>query len=69
MYTYPNSPSQSKKETVKQITIELELDKTGEQITVELASDEAKRLDNYCNQTGKVAKDVIRELIQGITLI
>jgi hypothetical protein len=69
VYTYPNSPSQSKKETVKQITIELELDKTGEQITVELASDEAKRLDNYCNQTGKVAKDVIRELIQGITLI
>ncbi|WP_404827084.1 hypothetical protein [Dendronalium phyllosphericum] len=69
MYTYPNSPSQSKKETVKRITIELELDKTGEQITVELASDEAKRLDNYCNQTGKVAKDVIRELIQGITLI
>lgn len=68
MYKFPSFPSPSKKEPVKQITIELELDKAGEQITVELALDEAKRLDNYCNQTGKVAKDVIRELIQGITL-
>lgn len=69
MYKLPNFPSPSQKEPVKQDTIELELDKADEQITVELALDEANILDDYCNQTGKVAKDVIRELIQGITLI
>jgi hypothetical protein len=36
------------------------------QITVDLVLDEAKKLENYCNQTGKAAKDVIQELIQGL---
>jgi len=38
------------------------------QITIDLPSDEAKALENYCNQTGKATKDVIRELIQGLNL-
>jgi predicted DNA-binding protein len=33
-------------------------------ITVNLASDEAKKLENYCDQTGRAATDVIRELIR-----
>ncbi len=37
---------------------------TGKQITLDLTADEAKKLEEYCQQTGKTATDVIRELIQ-----
>lgn len=33
------------------------------QITINLTSDEAKKLEEYCKQTGKTATAVIRELI------
>ena len=36
------------------------------QIIVDLTSDEAKKLENYCEQTGKAETDVIRELIRGL---
>ncbi|KAB8333598.1 CopG family transcriptional regulator [Scytonema tolypothrichoides VB-61278] len=35
-------------------------------ITVNLASAEAATLEKYCNQTGRPATDVIRELIRGL---
>ena len=35
-------------------------------ITVNLASDEAQNLEKYCEQTGRPAIDVIRELIQAL---
>lgn len=35
-------------------------------ITVNLASAEATTLKNYCNQTGRPATDVIRELIRNL---
>ncbi|MBW4614960.1 MAG: CopG family transcriptional regulator [Desmonostoc vinosum HA7617-LM4] len=35
-----------------------------QQITVSLTLDEAQSLDNYCQQTGKAAIDVIQELIR-----
>lgn len=36
-------------------------------ITVNLASNEAENLEKYCDQTGRPATDVIRELIRGLT--
>ncbi|MEA5507704.1 CopG family transcriptional regulator [Halotia branconii] len=35
-------------------------------ITVNLATQEAEKLDKYCQQTGRPATDVIRELIRGL---
>jgi predicted DNA-binding protein len=35
-------------------------------ITVNLAAQEAERLEIYCQQTGRPATDVIRELIRGL---
>jgi hypothetical protein len=35
-------------------------------ITVNLTITEAKMLDSYCDQTGRAATDVIRELIRGL---
>lgn len=35
-------------------------------ITVNLALDEAKKLEKYFDQTGRPATDVIRELIRGL---
>ncbi|MEH2210857.1 CopG family transcriptional regulator [Nostoc sp.] len=35
-------------------------------ITINLTSDEAQNLEKYCEQTGKLAIDVIRELIQAL---
>lgn len=35
-------------------------------ITINLALDEAKKLEKYCGQTGRPATDVIRELIRGL---
>lgn len=35
-------------------------------ITVNLASTEVQALDNYCNETGRPATDVIRELIRSL---
>jgi predicted DNA-binding protein len=35
-------------------------------ITVNLAVQEAEKLDKYCQQTGRPATDVIRELIRGL---
>ncbi|MDZ8086473.1 MAG: CopG family transcriptional regulator [Nostoc sp. DedQUE12b] len=35
-------------------------------ITINLASDEAQNLEKYCEQTGKLPIDVIRELIQAL---
>ncbi len=35
-------------------------------ITVNLAAQEAEKLDQYCQQTGRPATDVIRELIRGL---
>ncbi|MBW4504632.1 MAG: CopG family transcriptional regulator [Scytonema hyalinum WJT4-NPBG1] len=37
-------------------------------ITVNLAAQEAEKLENYCGQTGRPATDVIRELIRGLPL-
>ncbi|MEH1911274.1 ribbon-helix-helix domain-containing protein [Nostoc sp.] len=37
-------------------------------ITINLASNEAKNLENYCEQTGRPATDVIRELIRALPL-
>lgn len=36
-------------------------------ITVNLASNEAENLEKYCDQTGRPATDVIRELIRGLS--
>ncbi|MDJ0736178.1 MAG: CopG family transcriptional regulator [Nostocaceae cyanobacterium] len=35
-------------------------------ITVNLAAQEADKLEKYCQQTGRPATDVIRELIRGL---
>ncbi|NWF61844.1 MAG: CopG family transcriptional regulator [Fischerella sp.] len=37
-------------------------------ITVNLALNEANKLEKYCNQTGRAATDVIRELIRGLPI-
>jgi hypothetical protein len=37
-------------------------------ITVNLASVEAEKLGNFCDNTGRPATDVIRELIRGLPL-
>lgn len=37
-------------------------------ITVNLAVQEADKLEKYCQQTGRPATDVIRELIRGLPL-
>lgn len=37
-------------------------------ITVNLATQEAEKLDKYCQQTGRPATDVIRELIRSLPL-
>jgi predicted DNA-binding protein len=37
-------------------------------ITVNLATQEAEKLEKYCQQTGRPATDVIRELIRGLPL-
>jgi predicted DNA-binding protein len=37
-------------------------------ITVNLASQEADKLEKYCQQTGRPATDVIRELIRKLPL-
>ncbi|WGV26260.1 CopG family transcriptional regulator [Halotia branconii] len=34
-----------------------------QQIAIDLTSNEVQSLEQYCEQTGKVAEDVIRELI------
>ena len=38
-------------------------------ITVNLATQEAEKLEKYCQQTGRPATDVIRELIRSLTLV
>lgn len=38
-------------------------------ITVNLAAQEAEKLEKYCEQTGRPATDVIRELIRGLPII
>lgn len=35
-------------------------------ITVNLASAEAKKLEKYCEQTGRPATDIVRQLIRGL---
>jgi predicted DNA-binding protein len=35
-------------------------------ITVNLALDEARKLESFCDYTGRPATDVIRELIRGL---
>ncbi|MBR8837009.1 MAG: CopG family transcriptional regulator [Stigonema ocellatum SAG 48.90 = DSM 106950] len=37
-------------------------------ITLNLAAIEAEKLQLYCNQTGRPATDVIRELIRGLSI-
>jgi predicted DNA-binding protein len=37
-------------------------------ITVNLATQEAEKLEKYCQQTGRPATDVIRELIRGLQI-
>ncbi|MEA5507311.1 hypothetical protein VB735_30300 [Halotia wernerae UHCC 0503] len=37
-----------------------------QQIAIDLTLNEAKSLEQYCEQTGKAAEDVIRELICGL---
>ncbi|NDJ26319.1 CopG family transcriptional regulator [Nostoc sp. B(2019)] len=37
---------------------------TDKQISVDLASDEAKTLEKYCKDTGKEEKEVIKELVR-----
>ncbi len=38
-------------------------------ITVNLATQEAEKLEKYCLQTGRPATDVIRELIRGLPIM
>lgn len=38
-------------------------------ITLNLASTEAQLLQKYCEQTGRPATDVVRELIRGLEII
>ncbi|MDF5721538.1 MAG: ribbon-helix-helix protein, CopG family [Rhizonema sp. PD37] len=35
-------------------------------ITVNLTENEAKKLEEYCDKTGRAATDVIRELLRGL---
>lgn len=35
-------------------------------ITINLASNESEKLEQYCSQTGRPATDVIRELIRSL---
>ncbi len=35
-------------------------------ITVNLAAQEAEKLEQYCEETGRPATDIIRELIRGL---
>ena len=35
-------------------------------ITVNLAAQEAEKLEKYCEETGRPATDIIRELIRGL---
>jgi len=37
-------------------------------ITINLASDEAKKLEKFCEQTGRPTTDVIRELIRALPM-
>ena len=37
-------------------------------ITVNLATQEAEKLEKYCQHTGRPATDVIRELIRGLSV-
>ncbi|MBD2728295.1 CopG family transcriptional regulator [Nostoc sp. FACHB-892] len=50
---FPHFATSSKKRALKRITLNL-------------TSDEAQNLEKYCEQTGKPAIDVIRELIQAL---
>ncbi|WP_322731828.1 CopG family transcriptional regulator [Nostoc sp. ChiQUE01b] len=50
---FPRLTTSSKKRALKRIT-------------VNLTSDEAQNLEKYCEQTGKLAIDVIREFIQAL---
>jgi hypothetical protein len=43
--------------------------RTARRITVNLAFPEVARLENYCEQTGKTATDVIRELIERLPVV
>jgi hypothetical protein len=38
------------------------------QIAIDLTSNEAESLEQYCEQTGKAAGDVIRGLIRGLSV-
>ncbi len=38
-------------------------------ITVNLAVQEAEKLEQYCIRTGRPATDVIRELIRGLSVL
>ncbi|MBD2254294.1 CopG family transcriptional regulator [Nostoc parmelioides] len=42
---------------------------TLKQITLDLTSDEAQNLKNYCEQTGKEVTNVIEELIQKLPVV
>ena len=37
-------------------------------ITLNLAAIEAEKLQKYCNETGRPATDVIRELVRGLPM-
>ncbi|MBN3891819.1 MAG: CopG family transcriptional regulator [Nostoc sp. JL31] len=50
---FPRLTTSSKKRALKRITINL-------------TSDEAQNLEKYCEQTGRLPLDVIRELIQAL---
>ncbi|WP_335337762.1 CopG family transcriptional regulator [Nostoc piscinale] len=50
---FSSFPTSSKKQVVKQIT-------------VDLTPDEAQTLEKYCGQTGQAISNVIEELIRGL---
>jgi signal transduction histidine kinase len=50
---FPRLATSSKKRALKRITLNL-------------TSDEAEKLEKYCEQTGRSAIDVIRQLIQAL---
>ena len=50
---FPRFATSSKKRALKRITLNL-------------TSDEAQNLEKYCEQTGRPAIDIIRELIQAL---
>ncbi|MEA5567824.1 CopG family transcriptional regulator [Anabaena sp. UHCC 0399] len=37
-------------------------------ITINLTSSEVEKLEKYCSTTGRVATDIIRELIRSLTV-